>query len=111
MFVHYFVPFFLLLTINLNVYALKSYSQYQLWRLYVTNNEQGAKLLRFSHTAYQQNISFWSENFHENIPIHVSIAPESINSFANFLSSNGMTIKYDVMMTDIGAVIQEQTLI
>ncbi|CAF1203664.1 unnamed protein product [Rotaria sordida] len=111
MLVHYFVAFFLLSAIHLNVYALKSYSQYQLWRLNVTNNEQVAKLHDFSRIAYQQNINFWSERFRKNIPIDVSIAPESINSFAKFLSSDDMKIQYDVIMKDIGAVIERQKLI
>ncbi|CAF4475459.1 unnamed protein product, partial [Rotaria magnacalcarata] len=64
----YFIPLFLLVTIHLNVYAFKSYSQYQLWRLDVTNNEQVAKLLDFSRVAYQQNINFWSEEFRVNNP-------------------------------------------
>ncbi|CAF3860754.1 unnamed protein product [Rotaria sp. Silwood1] len=111
MLAHYFVAIFLLSTINSNVYALKAYSRYQLWRLYVTNNEQGAKLLDFSHTAYQKNIDFWSNNYGTNMPIDVSIAPESINSFAEFLSSDDMKIKYDVIMKDIDAVIERQNLI
>jgi hypothetical protein len=60
----------LLATINLNVYAYKSYSQYQLWRLHVTNNEQVDKLLEFSHKAYEHDINFWSEEFQINIPVN-----------------------------------------
>ena len=63
--------FFLLATINFSVYADKSYSQHQLWRLHVTNNEQVAKLLEFSRTAYQHNINFWSEEFRMNIPVNL----------------------------------------
>ncbi|CAF3428507.1 unnamed protein product [Rotaria socialis] len=107
----YFIPLFLLLTIHLNVYGFKSYSQYQLWRLDVTNNEQVAKLLGFSRAAYQQNINFWSEEFRVNIPIDVSIAPESIESFASFLSSDDIKIKYHVIMKDIGSIIERQNLI
>ena len=64
------VAFFLLVTINLNVDAYKSYSQYQLWRLHVTNNEQVAKLLDFSRIAHQHKINFWSEEFHMNMPVN-----------------------------------------
>jgi hypothetical protein len=64
-----FVVFLVLATINLNVHAFKSYSQHQLWRLHVQNNEQVAKLLDFSRTAYQHNINFWSEEFRMDIPV------------------------------------------
>jgi len=67
------VAFFLLATINLNVYAFKSYSQYQLWRLHVTNNEQVAQLLDFSRIAHQHKINFWSEEFRMNIPVNLQI--------------------------------------
>ncbi len=68
-----FIAFFLLASINLNAYAFKSYSQYQLWRLNVTNNEQVAKLHDFSHIAYQHNINFWSERFGVNMPVNFKI--------------------------------------
>jgi hypothetical protein len=64
-----FIALFLLATANLNVYAYKTYSQYQLWRLHVTNNEQVAKLLDFSRIAHQFDINFWSEEFRINIPV------------------------------------------
>ncbi len=67
------IAFFLLATINLNVYAFKSYSQYQLWRLHVTNNEQVAQLLDFSRIAHQHKINFWSEEFRMNIPVNLQI--------------------------------------
>jgi len=67
------VAVFLLATINLNVYAFKSYSQYQLWRLHVTNNEQVAQLLDFSRIAHQHKINFWSEEFRMNIPVNLQI--------------------------------------
>ncbi|CAF1378970.1 unnamed protein product [Rotaria sordida] len=105
------VALVVLTTINLNVYAYKSYSKYQLWRLHPTNNEQVAKLLEFSHQAYEHKINFWSEKFRTNIPIDVSIAPESVNSFSEYLSSDNMKIKYDVIMKDIGSVIEEQQLV
>ncbi|CAF2831627.1 unnamed protein product [Rotaria sp. Silwood2] len=111
MLVHYFVAFFLLSTIHLNVNAFESYSQYQLWRLYVTNNEQVAKLLDFSRISYQHNINFWSEEFRQNTPIDASVAPESINSFAKFLSSDDIKIQYDIIMKDIGYIIEKQKLI
>jgi hypothetical protein len=56
-------------TFNSNVFAYKSYSQHQLWRLQVTNNEQVGKLLDFSRQAYKHNINFWSEEFRMNIPV------------------------------------------
>ena len=63
------IIFFLLAAANLNVYAHKSYSQYQLWRLQPTNNQQLTKLIEFSHIAYQYNINFWSEEFRTNAPV------------------------------------------
>ncbi|CAF4308004.1 unnamed protein product, partial [Rotaria sordida] len=56
-------------------------------------------------------IHFWSEKLQTNIPIDVSIAPESVNSFSEYLSSDNMKIKYDVIMKDIGSVIEEQQLV
>ena len=66
-----FIVLVLLATFNSNVYAYKSYSQHQLWRLHVTNNEQIGKLLDFSRTAYKHNINFWSEEFRINIPVNL----------------------------------------
>jgi hypothetical protein len=60
-------------TINVSVNAYKSYSQYQLWRLHVTNNEQVAQLLDFSRIAHQHKINFWSEEFRTNIPVNLQI--------------------------------------
>jgi hypothetical protein len=72
------IAFVLLATINLNVYAFKSYSQYQLWRLTVTNNEQIGKLLDFSRTAHKFNINFWSERFHVDMPVNFLIPSFSL---------------------------------
>jgi hypothetical protein len=66
-----FIVVVLLATFNLNVYAYKSYSQHQLWRLHVTNNEQLGKLLDFSRTAYKHNINFWSEEFRMDMPVNL----------------------------------------
>ncbi|CAF1432857.1 unnamed protein product [Adineta steineri] len=99
------------MTINFNVYAYKSYSQYQLWRLHATNNEQVAKLIDFSHIAHQHKVNFWSEEFHIDLPIDVTVAPESIESFAKYLSSDELKIKYDIIMKDIGSIIEGQNLI
>src|ERR1700722_334966 len=68
-----FIAFFLLATANLNVYAYKSYSKYQLWRLHVTNNEQVNRLLDFSRIAHQHNINFWSEHFGVNRPVNLEL--------------------------------------
>jgi hypothetical protein len=68
--VNSFIAFFLLAIINSDAYAFKSYSQYQLWRLNVTNIEQLAILSDFSHIAYQHNINFWSEQFRINTPVN-----------------------------------------
>ncbi|UJR21272.1 hypothetical protein I4U23_024366 [Adineta vaga] len=106
-----FVVIFLLATINSNVNAYKSYSQYQLWHLHIINNEQAARLLDFSRLAHQQKINFWSDEFRMNMPIVVSVAPESLESFATYLSSDDLKIKYDVIMKDIGSVIEGQKLI
>lgn len=62
----------LLATANLNVFALKSYSQHQLWRLHAMSNEQVVKLLDFSHIAYQHNINFWSDEFRTNVPVKLN---------------------------------------
>jgi hypothetical protein len=78
-----FIAFFLLATINLNVYAFKSYSQYQLWRLHVTNNEQIGKLLDFSRIAYKLNINFWSEEFHVDRPVNFLISYFALYLFLN----------------------------
>lgn len=84
----------------------KGYEGHQLWRLKIRNNEQVGQLLDFSRRAHQQGINFWSEEFRMNIPIDISIAPESIHSFAKFLSI--YHVEYDVIIKDIGAVITEQ---
>ncbi|CAF0886703.1 unnamed protein product [Rotaria sordida] len=94
-----------------NVYADKSYLKHQLWRLHVKNNEQVAKILEFSRSAHIHGINFWSEEFRINVPIDVSIPPEVIDSFAEYLSSFDDKIKYDVVMKDIGAVIDKQKLL
>ncbi len=85
MLVNSFIAFFLSATINFNADAFKSYSQYQLWRLNVTNIEQVAVLRDFSHIAYQHNINFWSEQFHINTPVNFKF---SHFSYYIFLSSN-----------------------
>ena len=64
-----FIVFFILATTSLNVYTYKSYSQYQLWRLYPINHQQLTKLIEFSHIAYQHDINFWSEQFRPNAPV------------------------------------------
>jgi hypothetical protein len=61
-------------TINVSVNAYKSYSQYQLWRLTVTNKEQIGKLLEFSRTAYQYDINFWSEEFSLDRAVNIFIS-------------------------------------
>ncbi len=66
-----FIAFCLLAAANVDAYGSKSYSQYQLWRLHVTNNEQVAKLLDFSRIAYQHNINFWSEDFRVDLPVNL----------------------------------------
>ncbi|CAF0843976.1 unnamed protein product [Adineta ricciae] len=104
------VAIVLLATIDSNVNAYKSYSQYQLWHLHIVNNEQVAKILEFSRSAYQHKINFWSEEFRKDMPIIVSVAPESIESFATYLSKE-LNVKYDVAMKDIGSVIEGQKLI
>ncbi|UJR24440.1 hypothetical protein I4U23_005816 [Adineta vaga] len=105
------VSFVLLTTLNINVNAYKSYSQYQLWRLNITNDEQVKQLVDFRRKTNEQNINFWSEDIRTNIPIDVSIAPKSLQSFNAYLSSDVMKMQYDVIMKDIGAIIQGQKLI
>ena len=51
------------------IHAYKSYSNHQLWRLHIKNNEQVAKLLEFSRLAYIHDIDFWSEEFRINVPV------------------------------------------
>ncbi len=63
------IALFLLTTINGNVDAFKTYSQYQLWRLYAANDKQVEKLRDFSRVAYQHNVSFWTERLHVHVPV------------------------------------------
>ena len=67
------IVFFLLAIINANVNAFKSYSQYQLWRLHTTNNDQVGRLLEFSHRAHKHNVNFWSDDFRVNTPVNFII--------------------------------------
>ena len=59
----------LLASILSNVNAYKSYSKHELWRVYVRNNEQVARMLEFSRIAHLHGINFWSEEFRMNIPV------------------------------------------
>ncbi|CAF4091064.1 unnamed protein product [Rotaria sp. Silwood1] len=63
------VAFILLGIIASNVYAYKSYSKHQLWRLHIKNNEQVARMLEFSRLAHIHGINFWSEEFRINVPV------------------------------------------
>ncbi|CAF0881667.1 unnamed protein product, partial [Adineta ricciae] len=100
----------LLVSILSNVNAYKSYSKHELWRVYVRNNEQVARMLEFSRIAHLHGINFWSEEFRMNIPIIVSVPPESVEDFAEYLLSSDSKIEYDIMMNDIGTVIEQQKL-
>lgn len=62
----------LLATIYGHVNGFKSYSQYQLWRLYATNSEQLERLRDVSRTAHQNNVTFWTERFHVDMPVSSS---------------------------------------
>lgn len=64
------VSFIFLLVVNINVNAYKSYSQHQLWRLNVTNDEQVKQLIDFRRKSYEHNINFWSEDVRINIPVN-----------------------------------------
>ena len=70
----------LLATIHADVDDYKTYSQHQLWRLHMKNNEQVGQLLDFSRRAHQQGINFWSEEFRINVPVSWSfqIAEKSL---------------------------------
>ncbi|CAF3402602.1 unnamed protein product [Rotaria sp. Silwood1] len=85
--------------------------KHQLWRLHIKNNEQVARMLEFSRLAHIHGINFWSEEFRINVPIDVSVPPEVIDSFAEYLSSFNDKIQYDVIMKDIGAIIDKQKLL
>jgi hypothetical protein len=55
-----------------NVTGYQTYSQHQLWRLHMKNNEQVEHLLAFSRTAYRHGINFWSEEFRMHVPVSVA---------------------------------------
>ena len=91
--------------------AYKSYSNHQLWRLTVNNNNQLQKLIDFSRTAYKFDINFWSDEFRVDSPVDISIAPESMAKFQEFLATDDMQVKYDVIISDIGGMIEGQQLV
>ncbi|CAF0999580.1 unnamed protein product [Adineta ricciae] len=104
-----FVGLFLLVAFGIDVNAYKSYSQHQLWRLNVTTDEQVKGLTDLRRKAYEFNINFWSEDIRINIPVDVSIGPKSIRDLHEYLSLN--KINYDVIMKDIGSMIDGQKLL
>jgi hypothetical protein len=68
-------------TIASNVHAYKSYSEHQLWRLRVKNNEQVAKVLEFSRIAHLHDINFWSEEFRMNVPVSLKCFRMNLTRF------------------------------
>ncbi|CAF1383396.1 unnamed protein product, partial [Adineta ricciae] len=100
---------YILSKINIDVNAYKSYSQHQLWRLNVTTDEQVKGLTDLRRKAYESNINFWSEDIRINIPVDVSIGPKSIRDLHEYLVLN--KIDYDVIMKDIGSLIDGQKLL
>lgn len=59
----------LLATIHADAEGYKTYSQHQLWRLEMKNNEQVGQLLDFSRRAHDHGVNFWSEEFRINVPV------------------------------------------
>ena len=66
------VGFVVLASLTTKVDAYKSYSQYQLWRLNVTNDEQLKQLVDFRRQAYTHSINFWSEDIRINASVNMA---------------------------------------
>ncbi|CAF3973238.1 unnamed protein product [Adineta steineri] len=101
----------LLLTIGTSVSYEKSYANHQVWRLHITNNEQIAKISAFSHIAHLHDINFWSEHFRIDESVDVRVPPAAVDSFAEFLTLDGVKIEYVVHMADVGAIIENQRIV